>query len=344
MTTATESLLGESNAFLEIIEQASRLAPLRKPVLIIGERGTGKELIAHRLHYLSARWDQSFVTVNCATLSESLLETELFGHEAGSFTGAAKRHQGRFERADGGTLFLDELATTSARVQEKLLRVIEYGEFERVGGAKPLKVDVRLVCATNEDLPALADKGQFRHDLLDRLAFDVITLPPLRERREDILMLAEHFAHGMTRELGYPLFAGFSRKATQLLLDYPWPGNVRELKNVVERSIYRQGNPQLPLAELVLNPFDSPWRPRAQVAVTTPLPLEQAPTVTPDSPALPLDLKQAVAGYEINLLKQALQQSQYNQRKAAQLLALSYHQFRGMLRKYQLLDSDNDAD
>ena len=220
MTTATESLLGESNAFLEIIEQASRLAPLRKPVLIIGERGTGKELIAHRLHYLSARWDQSFVTINCATLSESLLETELFGHEAGPFTGAAKRHQGRFERADGGTLFLDELATTSARVQEKLLRVIEYGEFERVGGAKPLKVDVRLVCATNEDLPALADKGQFRHDLLDRLAFDVITLPPLRERREDILMLAEHFAHSMTRELGYPLFAGFSRKATQLLLDY----------------------------------------------------------------------------------------------------------------------------
>ncbi|WP_139703485.1 phage shock protein operon transcriptional activator [Aeromonas hydrophila] len=344
MTTATESLLGESNAFLEIIEQASRLAPLRKPVLIIGERGTGKELIAHRLHYLSARWDQSFVTVNCATLSESLLETELFGHEAGSFTGAAKRHQGRFERADGGTLFLDELATTSARVQEKLLRVIEYGEFERVGGAKALKVDVRLVCATNEDLPALADKGQFRHDLLDRLAFDVITLPPLRERREDILMLAEHFAHGMTRELGYPLFAGFSRKATQLLLDYPWPGNVRELKNVVERSIYRQGNPQLPLAELVLNPFDSPWRPQAQVAVTAPLQSEQTPAVTSDFPALPLDLKQAVAGYEINLLKQALQQSQYNQRKAAQLLALSYHQFRGMLRKYQLLDSDNDAD
>ncbi|BCS47539.1 PSP operon transcriptional activator [Aeromonas jandaei] len=339
MTTATESLLGESNAFLEIIEQASRLAPLRKPVLIIGERGTGKELIAHRLHYLSARWDQSFVTINCATLSESLLETELFGHEAGSFTGAAKRHQGRFERADGGTLFLDELATTSARVQEKLLRVIEYGEFERVGGAKPLKVDVRLVCATNEDLPALADKGLFRHDLLDRLAFDVITLPPLRERREDILMLAEHFAHSMTRELGYPLFAGFSRKATQLLLDYPWPGNVRELKNVVERSIYRQGNPQLPLAELVINPFDSPWRPvaaRSQESKSEP---QGATTGT-----LPLDLKQAVAEFEINLLKQAMQQSQYNQRKAAQLLALSYHQFRGMLRKYQLQDGDNDTE
>lgn len=339
MTTATESLLGESNAFLEIIEQASRLAPLRKPVLIIGERGTGKELIAHRLHYLSARWDQSFVTINCATLSESLLETELFGHEAGSFTGAAKRHQGRFERADGGTLFLDELATTSARVQEKLLRVIEYGEFERVGGAKPLKVDVRLVCATNEDLPALADKGLFRHDLLDRLAFDVITLPPLRERREDILMLAEHFAHSMTRELGYPLFAGFSRKATQLLLDYHWPGNVRELKNVVERSIYRQGNPQLPLAELVINPFDSPWRPVAARSQESKSEQQGATTGV-----LPLDLKQAVAEFEINLLKQAMQQSQYNQRKAAQLLALSYHQFRGMLRKYQLQDGDNDTE
>ncbi|MGY6037237.1 phage shock protein operon transcriptional activator [Aeromonas sp. AE23HZ002T15] len=342
MSTTTESLLGESNAFLEIIEQTSRLAPLRKPVLIIGERGTGKELIAHRLHYLSARWDQSFVTINCATLSESLLETELFGHEAGSFTGAAKRHQGRFERADGGTLFLDELATTSARVQEKLLRVIEYGEFERVGGAKALKVDVRLVCATNEDLPALADKGLFRHDLLDRLAFDVITLPPLRERRDDILMLAEHFAHSMTRELGYPLFAGFSRKATQLMLDYPWPGNVRELKNVVERSIYRQGNPQLPLAELVLNPFDSPWRPRAASAQDTPS-AEERPMGGTQLLQLPLDLKSTVAEFEINLLKQGMLQSQYNQRKAAQLLALSYHQFRGMLRKYQLLDGDDGS-
>ena len=341
MSTDTESLLGESNAFLEIIEQTSRLAPLRKPVLIIGERGTGKELIAHRLHYLSARWDQSFVTINCATLSESLLETELFGHEAGAFTGAAKRHQGRFERADGGTLFLDELATTSARVQEKLLRVIEYGEFERVGGAKALKVDVRLVCATNEDLPALAERGQFRHDLLDRLAFDVITLPPLRERRDDILMLAEHLAHSMTRELGYPLFAGFSRKATQLLLDYPWPGNVRELKNVVERSLYRQGNPQLPLAELVINPFDSPWRPRARAEV----PAESAglaSTTESQAPSLPLDLKSTVAELEVNLLKQAMQQSQYNQRKAADLLALSYHQFRGMLRKYQLLEGDDN--
>jgi len=339
MSTTTESLLGKSNAFLEIIEQASRLAALRKPVLIIGERGTGKELIAHRLHYLSARWDQRFVTINCATLSESLLETELFGHEAGAFTGANKRHHGRFERADGGTLFLDELATTSARVQEKLLRVIEYGEFERVGGAMPLKVDVRLVCATNEDLPALADKGLFRYDLLDRLAFDVITLPPLRERREDILLLADHFAHSMTRELGYPLFTGFSPQAIELLLDYHWPGNVRELKNVVERSIYRQSNPLLPLAELVINPFDSPWRPGTSRGAPRPV---SAQTGLPSLASLPLDLKRCVADLEVNLLQQAMQQSQYNQRKAAQLLALSYHQFRGMLRKYQLLNGESD--
>ncbi|WP_420808037.1 phage shock protein operon transcriptional activator [Aeromonas cavernicola] len=346
---STPSLLGESNAFLDVIEQASRLAPLGKPVLIIGERGTGKELIAHRLHYLSTRWDRDFISVNCATLSESLLETELFGHEAGAFTGATKRHQGRFERADGGTLFLDELATTSTRVQEKLLRVIEYGEFERVGGATPLRVDVRLVCATNEDLPTLAEQGRFRHDLLDRLAFDVITLPPLRARRDDILVLAAHFAHTMARELGYPLFAGFSAHASQQLLDYPWPGNVRELKNVVERSLYRHADPQLPLSQLVFNPFDSPWRPRSAGGATA-APTALA-TLTPpqlplggDTPhSLPLDLKQTVAHWEINLLKQAMQQSQYNQRKAAQLLALSYHQFRGMLRKYQLLDGETDA-
>ncbi|MBZ6065051.1 phage shock protein operon transcriptional activator [Aeromonas schubertii] len=332
MQPAMEILLGESNAFLEVIEQVSRLAPLRKPVLIIGERGTGKELIAHRLHYLSSRWDQEFVAINCATLSETLLETELFGHEAGSFTGASKRHQGRFERADGGSLFLDELATSSARVQEKLLRVIEYGEFERVGGTRPVKVDVRLICATNEDLPRLADDGKFRHDLLDRLAFDVITLPPLRERPEDIPLLADHFALQMARELELELFPGFSPRVRQTLRDYHWPGNVRELKNVVERSLYRHGHSQEPIAELVLDPFDSPWRPRRPGQV-------QAPEG--ESLALPLPLKEAVAAFEVGLIKQAMSTAQYNQRKAADLLELSYHQFRGMIRKYRLQDGDD---
>ncbi|MFS1704356.1 phage shock protein operon transcriptional activator, partial [Alteromonas sp. AMM-1] len=234
-----DNLLGQANSFLEILEQVSQIAPLNKPVLIIGERGTGKELIAARLHFLSKRWDQNYVKLNCAALNENLLESELFGYEAGAFTGAAKRREGRFEVAHNGTLFLDELANTSGMIQEKLLRVIEYGEFERVGGSRSLKVDVRLIAATNEDLPSLAESGEFRADLLDRLAFDVITIPPLRERREDILLLAETFAINMARELEMELFSGFTAKAKRILLEYDWPGNIRELKNVVERAVYR---------------------------------------------------------------------------------------------------------
>src|SRR5690554_734504 len=257
-----DNLIGQANSFLSVLEQVSQIAPLNKPVLIIGERGTGKELIAARLHYLSKRWEQSYITLNCAALSESLLESELFGHEVGAFTGAQKRHEGRFERADGGSLFLDELANTSTLVQEKLLRVIEYGEFERVGGQKTVRTNARLVAATNEDLPSLAAQGKFRADLLDRLAFDVITLPPLRERTEDILLLAEHFAIQMTRQLRLSCFAGFTSQAKQTLEEYHWPGNIRELKNVVERSVYRTNSDEVPVSHIILDPFDSPWRPQ----------------------------------------------------------------------------------
>ena len=215
------SLIGESPAFLEVLEQVSRVAPLNRPVLVIGERGTGKELVAARIHFLSARWDQAFVKLNCAALAESILESELFGHEAGSFTGATRQRKGRFELADEGTLFLDELASTSGNVQEKVLRVIEYGEFDRVGGSKPVRVDTRIIGATNEDLPQLADEGRFRADLLDRLAFDVITLPPLRHRPEDILPLAEHFARRMAAEMSLELFPGFDRAARSKLQEYP---------------------------------------------------------------------------------------------------------------------------
>ncbi|GAB1102842.1 MAG: hypothetical protein Sw2LagTSB_07220 [Shewanella algae] len=232
-----DNLIGQSNALLEVLEHVSQIAPLSKPVLIIGERGTGKELIAERLHYLSQRWDQSFIKLNCSSLSENLLESELFGHESGAFTGAKGRHEGRFERADGGTLFLDELANTSGLIQEKLLRVIEYGEYERVGGSKTLNADVRLICAANEDLPSMAEAGEFRADLLDRLAFDVITLPPLRCRREDILSLAEYFAVGMARQLKLELFTGFATEAVATMMDHSWPGNIRELKNAIERSV-----------------------------------------------------------------------------------------------------------
>ncbi|HVO01794.1 MAG TPA: phage shock protein operon transcriptional activator, partial [Candidatus Cybelea sp.] len=316
------ALLGSDPAFLTVLEQVSRLAPLDRPALVIGERGTGKELIAERLHYLSRRWDGPFVKVNCAALSESLLETELFGHEAGAFTGARLRHRGRFERADGGTLFLDEIAAASARVQEQVLRVIEYGEYERVGGERVLSADVRVIAAANVDLPALAAEGKFRADLLDRLAFDVVTLPPLRARRGDIIDLANAFALAMTKALGLPLFPGFAPEAERALLRHAWPGNVRELRNTVERAVYRHLPSQEPIAEMALDPFASPWRPGAAAIAVAPL---EAP--------LPRDFTTAVAELERDLVGRALKQCDGNQGAAAQRLGLGYHQFRRLLRK-----------
>ncbi len=364
-----DNLLGQSNCFLEVLEQISQIALLSKPVLIIGERGTGKELVAARLHYLSKRWEQSYLKLNCAALNENLLETELFGYDSGAFTGANKRHEGRFERADNGTLFLDEIANTSGLIQEKLLRVVEYGEFERVGGSRTITTDVRLVAATNEDLPTLAASGQFRADLLDRLAFDVITLPPLRERLDDILMLAEHFAINMARELELELFSGFTEKAKRAMLEYSWPGNIRELKNVIERSVYRCNNPHLPVHDLIIDPFESPFRPthliktvdRVQVQQNATAPssdnsIQQSDTSTKNKLAnndniketasllsatradFPQSLKLLSQNYEIELIKSALAHCQYNQKKTAQALELTYHQLRGYLKKYNLLE------
>ncbi|MEM8422293.1 phage shock protein operon transcriptional activator [Morganella morganii] len=321
MTNNTETLIGIDNTFLDALEKVSRLAKIARPVLICGERGTGKELFAHRLHYLSPRWDEPFIALNCAALNDNLLDSELFGHESGAFTGAQRRHQGRFERADGGTLFLDELGTAPLTVQEKLLRVIEYGEFERVGGQQTLKADVRIVCATNADLPALAAEGKFRADLLDRLAFDVINIPPLRERPRDLTELAGHFAVQMCQEMGTPFFAGFSPHALQQMQSYHWPGNIRELKNVIERSLYRQGDTTGLLAELVINPF-----------VTAPG--SSADTASWSLPPLPFSLKQWQHTQEKDALDAALQRAQFNQREAAQLLNLTYHQFRGLLKKH----------
>ncbi|MCL1139113.1 phage shock protein operon transcriptional activator [Shewanella pneumatophori] len=354
-----DNLIGQSNALLEVLEHISQVAPLSKPVLIIGERGTGKELIAERLHYLSKRWDQSFIKLNCSSLSENLLESELFGHDAGAFTGASKKHEGRFERADGGTLFLDELANTSGLIQEKLLRVIEYGEFERVGGSKTVQTDVRLICAANEDLPTLADAGEFRADLLDRLAFDVITLPPLRHRSEDIMPLAEYFAVGMARQLKLELFEGFSNNAIQQLMEYQWPGNIRELKNVVERSVYRNADCHSAIEQIIIDPFASPYRPtkrvktkeRQQPGTTeqSTINTEQTSEVSANpngqssnnnhaSISFPIDFKTHCEQNETLILKQALEAGQFNQKKTAELLGLSYHQLRGILKKYNLLD------
>ena len=336
MVEQAPTLVGQSPAFLKALEETSNVAELAKPVLIVGERGTGKELFAARLHYLSPRWDSVYLQLNCATLTETLLETELFGHEAGAFTGATRRHLGRFERASSGTLFLDELATTSQRVQEKILRVIEYGEFERVGGSNTIETDVRIVAATNEDLPTLAQEGKFRIDLLDRLAFDVITLPPLRERAEDILLLAEHFAVNMANELKRELFPGFSDSATKILMEHDWPGNVRELKNVVERAVYRN-DPNDLVEEIVLDPFDSPFRLSKKT-----LQMNEAISETEEF-EFPIQFRQRVDDFEASILRAALEKAQFNQRKTAELLGLSYNQLRNSVRKHNISRIEEDG-
>lgn len=328
-----QQLIGESPAFLEVLEHVSRVAPLNRPVLVIGERGTGKELIAARIHYLSGRWDYPFIKMNCAALTESLLETELFGHEAGSFTGAIKRRLGRFELANQGSLFLDELSNTSSGVQEKILRVIEYGEFERVGGAETIRTNVRIIGATNEDLPGLASQGKFRADLLDRLAFDVITLPPLRERSGDIMTLAEHFAVKMSGELGKDVFNGFSEDARKQLTSYTWPGNVRELKNVVERAVYTCQDDNKPIAEIVFDPFKSPFRPGPE-----PRQQKDAANALPEAP---YDFKQTIQEEEKRRISHAMELCRFNQKKTAEFLGMTYHQLRGYLRKYELTEGDD---
>ncbi|HEX2139542.1 MAG TPA: phage shock protein operon transcriptional activator [Woeseiaceae bacterium] len=327
-----QPIIGEAPAFLEMLEHVSRAAPLAKPVLVVGERGTGKELISSRLHFLSQRWEQPLIKVNCAALTESILESELFGHEAGAFTGAVRTHVGHFERADGGTLVLDELATISLRMQEKILRVIEYGELQRVGGSDTVQVDVRIVGSTNADLQALAADGRFREDLLDRLAFDVITVPPLRERLEDILPLAHAFAVNMVSELKRRYFPGFNPQAASALLRYDWPGNVRELKNAIERSVYRAADPEQPITRIAFDPFDSPFRLREEIARTGPA----AASGPPHAPLLPTDLTERVKETEKSLLQAGLRKARFNQRVAADLLGLTYHQLRGKMKKHGL--------
>ena len=337
MNPKEQPIIGESPAFLTVLEEVSRAASLHRPVLIVGERGTGKEVVAERLHFLSTRWEGPLVRVNCAAISESLLESELFGHEAGAFTDAARQHKGRFEQADGGSLFLDELPSTSMAVQEKILRIIEYGQFERLGSSRAVEVDVRIIGASNVDLPALVEEGKFRADLLDRLAFDVITLPPLRERQEDILPLAEHFAMRMSRELGRELFAGFAPKAVDALHRHAWPGNVRELKNTVERAVYRLEGEDEPILDLQFDPFDSPYRPG----------LVSRPMASPEQPASPapdrpINLRRHLDQEERRLAMAALERSRGHQGKAARSLGLTYDQFRGILRKHDLVGKHTD--
>jgi psp operon transcriptional activator len=337
-------LVGQSSSFLDAVERASRAAPLDRPVLVIGERGTGKELIAERLHHLSSRWDGPLIVMNCAALPETLIEAELFGHEAGAFTGATKARAGRFEEANGGTLFLDELATLSSPAQDRLLRAIEYGEVTRIGSSRPLNVDVRIVAATNEHLPRLVDEGRFRADLLDRLSFEVVTLPPLRNRLSDIAVLAEFFGRKMAMDIEMDAWPNFSESAMERLKTYDWPGNVRELRNVVERAVYRWAGREGPIDDIQFDPFESPWRPLVSTRVTAP------PAELPGGEALPApppaaakynpdecaDFRLAVAEYEKAVLSAALERCRWNQRSAAAALSLTYDQLRHAMRRHEL--------
>ena len=347
----TTQVIGQSGAFLDALERASRAAALDRPVLVIGERGTGKELVAERLHRLSPRWDQPLVIMNCAALPESLIEAELFGHEAGAFTGATKARAGRFEEAHGGTLFLDELGTLSMAAQDRLLRAVEYGEVTRIGSSRPMRVDVRIVAATNDHLPDKVDAHEFRADLLDRLSFEVVTLPPLRARSGDIAVLADHFGRRMASEIGWERWPGFGPRALDQLLTHRWPGNVRELRNVVERAVYRWSGQEGPIQDIQFDPFESPWRPLpgaaakgapAETAITLADKAEasaEALAATPGQRYTPeecADFRLAVAEYEKAILAAALEKCRWNQRAAATALSLTYDQLRHAMRRHEL--------
>ena len=331
LPTVVAEALGQSEPFLEFQERLSRVAPVNRPVMLIGERGTGKELAAARLHYLSNRWQAPMVALNCSALSPTLIESELFGFEKGAFTGALQRRIGRFESADRGSLFLDEIGSIPLEVQEKILRVVEYNVFERVGSSESVEVDVRIIAATNADLRDLARKNLFKQDLLDRLSFEVLFLPPLRERKEDIALLAGHFAGRMALELGWKEMPVFSEEALRTLENHVWPGNIRELKNVVERAVYRSDSAII--TDVDLQPFDSPFE---QVLPSAWQASRRGEMEASDSKALlRMPLKDAVRELKRTMLEAALHRAKYNQKNAAGVLGLSYHQFRGLYRQYK---------
>ncbi len=320
--------LGESEVFLDFQQRLSLAAKVDRPVLLVGERGTGKELAAARLHYLSSRWKDPYIPVNCAALPPSLLESELFGHEPGAFTGASKLRKGRFEEAHGGTLFLDEIGLVPMEVQEKILRTVEYGCFSRVGSSTEQEVDVRIIGATNADLPELCRQGKFKEDLLDRLSFEVLYLPPLRFRKSDIHVLARHFALRMSRELGQLEIPVFSEAVSRQLEEYHWPGNVRELKNVVERAVYRAEKALVESIEL--SPFSNPFGTEESSKT------DRVKAKGTEEREIPLkEFREYIMQTEIGFIQRALEESRFSQKKAAEALGLTYDQFRGLYKKYQ---------
>jgi DNA-binding NtrC family response regulator len=296
-------IVGESPQIKKMVDQLQRVARVPRPLLITGERGTGKELVARAIHFTAGPPTRPIVSVNCAAFNDALLESELFGHEKGAFTGADAPRQGKFEQADGGTLFLDEIGNMSMSFQRKILRVAEYGTFTRVGGTKEIKTTARVLAATNVDLKERIRAGEFLSDLYDRLAFEVVRVPPLREREGDVDVLARHFLNQFALEI--PAFRNrqLSRDALQRLNRYRFPGNVRELKNLIERAAYRDSGGEITLDDLGLILDDAPTTKRG-------------------------GLNEKVEAYRRHLIAEALKETNGNQAQAARMLGISYHQFR----------------
>ena len=342
MSSIPAQPIGQSESFHALMDRISNTASLDRPILIVGERGTGKEMVASRLHFLSPRWEALYVKVNCAAFSDDMLDRELFGE---TFMDGRDDTNGRFYEADGGTIFLDNIESLSPRLQEKLMRAVEYGEYEAGGEAETQQVDVHLITATGIDLPAAVRRGEFRADLIDRLAFDVITLPPLRARREDIALLAEHFGRKISADLGADAFPGFTAEAMVTMETRDWNGNVRELKTVVERNVARafllDETLTNPISDLNFDPFESPYRLNdTDVSPSTPAEIAIIDENIAQTEELPADLSRSfnerVLVFERRLIDEALRLHDGHQGKAAAHLELTYHSFRGLLRKHGL--------
>jgi two-component system NtrC family response regulator len=311
---STDAIRFKSRRMAELVQLAGRIASSQATVLIQGETGTGKELMARLVHQLSPRVHRPLVVVNCAAIPETLLESELFGHEKGAFTGAMQRRIGRFEQADGGTLFLDEIGELTPPVQVKLLRFLQEREFQRVGGERTLKADVRIISATHQDLDARVKEGRFREDLFYRIHVVTLKVPPLRERREDIPILLDHFIEKYARE-NQKAIEGVSREARDQLMRYDYPGNVRELENIIERAVVISQDPMISTHDL---PFQEC--------------LETEGSGEPDQSG---NLHEAMENLERRMIREALEQAESNQSQAARLLGLSERMLRYKLKKYE---------
>jgi len=325
-----EHIIGQSDLMRDVFETIKQAAPTQATILIQGESGTGKELVAHAIHQFSTRSKGPFVPVHCAALSPTLLESELFGHEKGSFTGAAERRRGRFELADGGSLFLDEISEIQPSIQVKLLRVLEERQFERVGGHQTLDVNIRLIAATNADLPAMVKAGTFRNDLFFRLDVVSITLPPLRKRPDDIPLLCTHFLKEFSDRNHKPV-GDITPDAMGILSTYPWPGNVRELRNVIERMVVLSRTPRLTVRDL-------PATLRNSVQGETP---RMTPGIGSEPEKAPIP--ESMADAERVMIDAALKRNNGNRTLAAGQLGISRRTLQRKLKEYRIAETGPDA-